>query len=156
MIYYVVPHQSTEFCPTVQHTWTWQTGYHTFLGFLQQEVIREPPLPNLLKDEEHQCVIIDVSIFVSFISIPCPHLSFFLFSFRFLFCMYPSLILLEYLVFHSSSYWVPHLFIEFLLLYALLLTFLCFLLFNFVVNSYARHWQLCEDTRKLQKSLTSL
>ncbi|XP_044463688.1 general transcription factor 3C polypeptide 3 isoform X2 [Mangifera indica] len=25
-----------------------------------QEVIREPPLPNLLKDEEHQCVIIDL------------------------------------------------------------------------------------------------
>jgi hypothetical protein len=33
----------------------------SYLGCFQQEVHREPPLPNLLKDEEHHCLIIDVS-----------------------------------------------------------------------------------------------
>lgn len=41
---------------------TWQN-----FKCLQQEAFREPPLPNLLKNEENQCLIIDVST-ISFLS----------------------------------------------------------------------------------------
>lgn len=109
---------------------------------LQQEAFREPPLPNLLKNEENQCLIIDVST-ISFLSTISLY-------FGNVMIVFPLIIWVRWWFFFFFFGFFQHFSKMFFICFFMLLKL------NSMFNSCARRWHLCKDMRKHQRSLIFL
>lgn len=125
VVYFMFPFLSSwvfNFCNLLVDNW------HV-LSLVQPEVFRTPPLPNLLKDEGHQYLIVDVSIFLLYAMIDVMVIV----NTPKLFLFFTAFLWLKFFNHFKHVRTTYH-----------------------VANSYARHWCPCEDMRKLQILLTSL